>query len=95
MHLDRNAPTVVDHRNAVVLVNGNLDSRAKSRHSFIDGVVDNLVNEVVQPVGPGRPNVHRRTFPYRVEALENLDGSGVIRAQMNLFLARMVLRWAG
>jgi len=92
MHLDRDAPTVVDHRNAVVLVNGDLDFRAKSRHSFINGVVDDLVNEVVQPVGPGRPDVHRRAFPYRVEALENLDGSGVIGAQINLFLAWMALR---
>ncbi len=90
---NRDAPAIIDYRNAVVLVDGDLDCRAESRHRFVDRIIDDFVNKMVQSVRSGGSDIHRRTFSYRVEALENLNGSGVIGAQMNLFLAWITLRW--
>ena len=50
---------------------------------LVDGVVDDLVDEVVEPAGPGRPDVHARPLANRFEALENLD---VISAVCRLLL---------
>jgi hypothetical protein len=47
VHVDWNTSAVIGHRNAVVLVDRDLDSLAKSRHRFIDRIVDDLVNEMV------------------------------------------------
>ena len=40
---------------------------------FVDGVVDHLVDEVVQTSGPGGADVHGRALAHRFQALEDLD----------------------
>ena len=50
-----------------------VDLFAEARDGFIDGVVDHFVDEVVESVGTRGPDVHRRPFPYRVEAFEALE----------------------
>jgi hypothetical protein len=50
---------------------------------LVDGVVDHLVDEVVQTAQAGRPDVHARTLADGLEALENGD---VLRVVAGRFL---------
>src|SRR2546423_10925198 len=47
-HVDRNAAPVVGHRSRPVIVEGYLDPGAKTGERLINGVVNNLVNEVMK-----------------------------------------------
>jgi hypothetical protein len=41
--------------------------------SFIDGIVDDFVDKMVQTTLSGRPDIHPRTLADGFETLENLD----------------------
>ena len=45
---------------------------------LVDGVVDDLVDEVVQAAHAGRPDVHARALADGLEALEDGDVLGVV-----------------
>ena len=75
---DRDAAAVVDDRHRVVGVDRDLDARAVARQRLVDRVVDDLVDEVVQPARAGRADVHARALADGLEALENGDVLGVI-----------------
>ena len=55
-----------------------VDAVADARQRLVDGVVDHLVDEVVQAVDIGAANVHARAFAHGIEAFENLDGTRVV-----------------
>ena len=57
----------------VVFLNCDLDGVTVSAKSFVDAVVDNLVDQVVKAVGTCRPDVHARAFPNMLHALQYLD----------------------
>jgi hypothetical protein len=78
MHAHRNAPAVVLHGDARVDVDGHHDPRAEPRQRLVDGVVDHLEDEMVQPALPGISNVHTRALANRLQALENLDVLGAV-----------------
>jgi hypothetical protein len=73
-----NAATVVDHRDRVVGVDGDVDARAIARECLVDRVVDDLVDQVMQTAQARRPDVHARTLAHRLETLEDGDVLGVI-----------------
>ena len=50
-----------------------LDAIVPPGHGLVDGVVDHLVDEVVQATRTGRADVHARPFPDRLEALQDRD----------------------
>ena len=77
-HVDRNARAVVRDRHGRVRMDGHLDCAGTSRHGLVDGVVDHLVCELVQPARARRADVHARAQPDRLEALENGDVLGGI-----------------
>jgi hypothetical protein len=58
----------------------NLDVVAVARQRFVNRVVDDLVNEVVQTPGAGGPDVHAGTLSHGFEALENLNVAGSVFA---------------
>ena len=49
------------------------DAVAATGHRLVDGVVDDLPHQVVEPGQPGRPDVHARTLADGVEPLQHLD----------------------
>ena len=51
----RNASAVVLHGNNIAGQNFNLDMGAKTRQRFIDRVIHNFINKMVQPRGPVEP----------------------------------------
>ena len=71
--IDRDAAAVVDDRDRPVDVNRDVDLIAEAGERLVDRVVDDLVDEVVQPGRPGRPDVHRRPLADGLEAFEDLD----------------------
>jgi hypothetical protein len=50
-----------------------VDFGAEPGQSFIDRVVDDFVNEVMQSIDAGRTDIHRRPLPDCLQALENFD----------------------
>ena len=78
MQIDRNAAAVVDDGDRAVDVNRDVDLIAEAGQRLVDRVVDDLVDEVMQPGRPGRPDVHRRPLADRFEPFEDLDLVGAV-----------------
>src|SRR5436309_335852 len=78
MDVDRNPPTVVCDRHRSVRVQGDLDFLAEAGHGFVNRVVHDLVDEVVEAARVDRADVHRRAFSDRLQAFEDLDLRGVV-----------------
>ena len=64
---------VVDDSNRVVDVNSNFDLVRVTRERFVDGIVDYLVHQMVQPEFAGRANVHCRTLADGFHAAQHFD----------------------
>ena len=79
VHVDGNAAAVVDDGDRVVDVDGDIDVLAETRERFVDGVVDDFVNEMVQAAFARVADVHRGALAHRLNALEFLNFvSGII-----------------
>ena len=70
VQIDRDSATVVGDRDGFVGVNRDGDDAAVAGQGFVDRVVDDFENHVVQ-AGPviGVADVHSRSFPDGLEAL--------------------------
>jgi hypothetical protein len=77
--VDGDAPAVVGHAAPAVLEQGDLDEVGMAGHGLVDGVVDHLVDQVVEARRAGGSDVHPGAFPDRFEALEDRDVLGVVR----------------
>jgi hypothetical protein len=73
MDVHGDAAAIVRHRDGVVRVNGDIDRVAVAGQRFVDRVVDDLENQVVQTALGRRADVHARTLPDGFEPLQNLD----------------------
>ncbi len=78
VNVDRNAASVVVDGHRVVGVNRDVDLVGVSGQRLVDGVVDDLVNEVVQPARGGRSDVHAGAFANGLEPLEYLNVASVV-----------------
>ena len=78
VHVHGNAAAVVDDRDRAVDVDRDVDVLAEPGERLVDRVVDDFVDEVVQPGRPGRPDVHRRPLADGLEAFEDLDFVGAV-----------------
>jgi hypothetical protein len=67
------ATAVVDHLDRAVALDGDRDGVAEAGERLVDGVVDDLVDQVVQTPGTGRTDVHARALAHGLEPLEHLD----------------------
>ena len=72
-HVDRDAATIVGDHDSAVRAHDDGDRVAVSGESLIDGVVDDLVDEMVQPARTGRSDVHTGALAHRLKSLEDLD----------------------
>ena len=85
--VDRDAAAVVDDRAAVVRVQDDPDAVAVAGDRLVDGVVDDLVDEVVEAARAGRADVHAGALAHRLEPFEDGDVLGPIGAGARFFLA--------
>ena len=76
--IDRDAAAVVDDRDRPVDVNRDVDLIAEAGQRLVDGVVDDFVDEMMQPCRPGRPDVHRGPLADSFQPLEDLDLVGAV-----------------
>ena len=80
MLVDRDATAVVDHGDRLVGVDRDLDVVAVAGQRLVDGVVDDLVDDVMEAAGAGRADVHARALAHRIETTEDRDLAGGVVA---------------
>ena len=78
VHVDGDAAAVVGDRDAVVRVQHDLDRVAVAGERLVDGVVDDLVDQVVEAALAGRADVHAGSLADRLEAFEDGDVGGLV-----------------
>ena len=69
--VDRDAAAVVGDLDRAVAVEDDLDVGGVAGRGLVDGVVDELPDQVVEPVGAGAADVHARALADGIEALED------------------------
>jgi hypothetical protein len=75
---DRDAAAVVGDRDGVVRMDRHRDRVAVAGQRLVDGVVHDLVDEMVQTTDAGRADVHPGTLAHGLETLEDRDVLGVV-----------------
>ena len=84
-----NAASVIDDRDAAVDMDRDFDRFPEAGHMFVDAVVHDFVDEMVQPVHARAADVHRGSLADGIEAFEYFD---LIRAvTVGFRLDRIVL----
>ena len=79
MDVDRDAATVVAHRNRTVGMDDHGYGGRVTGQSLVNAVVDNFVHHVVQTRAiVGVADIHARAFADGIQPLENLDGIGAV-----------------
>ena len=78
VHVDRDAAAVVADRDAIVRMQNDLDGVAVAGERLVDGVVDDLVDEMVEPALTRRADVHTGSLANGLEAFEDGDVGGVV-----------------
>ena len=73
MFVDRNASAVVDDFATPIGQQRDVNTRGVSGHCFINRVVDDLVDQMVQARWTGRTDIHAGSFAHRLETLEDRD----------------------
>ena len=67
------AAAVIAHADDVARLDDDLDAVAVAGECLVDGVVNYLVNQVVQTRRRGRADVHARTLSDRLQSLQHLN----------------------
>jgi len=70
--VDGDAASVVPDAHRAVVVERDRDIVAVARERLVDGVVHDLVDEVVETPCVSRTDVHRRALPDRLQSFEHL-----------------------
>ncbi len=79
MDTGRNAPAIIFHRNRAVWIERDRDPVAMACQCFIDRVVGNFENHMVQAgTVVGIADIHAGPFANRIKAFEDLDRIGTI-----------------
>jgi hypothetical protein len=78
MHVDRNAAAVVADGNRAVHVHGHFDFCAITGEMFIDRVVENFENHVVQSALVRIADIHSGALPHRLQTFQFIDLSRVV-----------------
>ena len=78
VHVYGDAATVVDYGYRIVLIDGDAYVGCISGEGFVDGVVYDLIDKVVQTLDADVADIHGWTFPYGFKAFEHLDVTGTV-----------------
>ncbi len=66
VNINGNAPAIVGDGDRTIGIKVNFDMGAIASEGFIDRVIDDFIDEVMESTGPSGADVHPRTFAYRV-----------------------------
>ena len=78
LYVHGDAAAVVRHADNVPRLDGDLYVIAISGEGFVDGVIDDLVHQVVQSAGAGGADVHAGAEAHGLQPLEHLYLAGVV-----------------
>src|SRR3569833_2726945 len=79
MDVDGDATAVVGDGYGFIRMDSDDDTIAIAGQSFVDGIIDDLEDHVVQAGAViGVPDVHAGALAHRIEALQNFDFAGVV-----------------
>jgi hypothetical protein len=84
MDVDRDAAPVVQAGDRAVVVQRNQDLAAVADQGLVHRVVDDLVDQLVEPAQTRVADVHRRPFPHVLESFEHLDLLGPVTALLRV-----------
>lgn len=71
-------------------MNDDIDVGTMAGEMLVDGVIENLVNTMMEAAFIGVADVHPRPLAHRLESLEFVDLGGVIR--LSHFAYRLIFR---
>ena len=80
MHIHRNTATVILNRDRIILVDNNAYLRAVACKGLIYGVVDHLVDQMMQTLDTGIADIHGWSFTNSFKPIKNLDLFRTIRS---------------
>ena len=80
----RHPSAIVGDDDGAVLPDCHLDMPGVAGHRFVDRVVDDFPDEMMEAAGVRRADVHPGSAPNGVEALEHLDAGGVVAIRAGL-----------
>ena len=69
--VDRDASAVVHHAHAAVRQNRHFDVRRVAGKRLVDGVVDDLIHQMVQAARAGGADIHARADTHRLKAFQH------------------------
>ena len=78
MHSDRNASSVVLHCTGAVRFKDHLDRGAESGKMFIDRVVHDLVDQMIEAPCGDAADIHAGPCPYGLKPLQHFDTGSVV-----------------
>src|SRR5499426_690156 len=78
MVVHRDATAVVGHPDSAVREQGGLDPVTETGQRLVDGVVDHLVDEMMEAALTGRADVHAGALAHRLKALKDGDRAGIV-----------------
>ena len=78
MKIHRDAAAVVDHRNGVVVVDGDRNFSTIARQSLVHRIVNDFIHQVVQAHLTGRSDVHGGAEAHRFQTLEHFNTAGIV-----------------
>jgi hypothetical protein len=84
VRINGDTAAVVDDSHAPIREQRDQDRVGVTRHRLVDGVVDDLLHQVVQSARSGRADVHAGALAHSLETLENLDLVGSVLALLLL-----------
>jgi hypothetical protein len=73
MLANRNTAPIIADSDRAIGMNRDTDRVAVLSESLVDGVINDFVNQVMQPAKVGAADIHAGSAPYRFKPLENLD----------------------
>ena len=80
MNANRYTAPIILHGDAVILMNDNGDIITEPGQSFVDTVVHDLINEMVQTTNAGTADIHTRTAAHALQTLQDLNLPRIIIA---------------
>ena len=67
------AASVIGDGDGIALVDGHRDLRAEACQRLVDGVIHDLIHQMVQTAGAGGADIHTRTLAHRLQAFQHLN----------------------
>ena len=73
MHFNRNPAPIIDDGDAVIFSDFNKDMVTVTGQGLIDRVIDDFINQMMEPTGTDTADIHAWPFANGFEALQDLD----------------------